>query len=135
MRAVAVLAVFLTSVGASAATKPKPVTLVGELYPTSPGAFTYTGTWRARGAIADKGSLTAAPTLISTAAVTAVDKLTGAHGKLVLKLWGPPDDLAHWHWSLTSGTGAYKKLRGGGTAAVDQSNPDHVHEVLKGTLR
>jgi hypothetical protein len=136
MRFGAVLVILgVLAAGAAAATKPKPVTIVGELYPTSPGAFTYTGTWTAKGAIVDKGTLTGAPTLISTAKVTAVDHFKGAKGRLVLQLWGPPDDLAHWHWSLTSGTGPYRKLKGGGTAFVDQSNPDHVHEVLKGTLR
>jgi hypothetical protein len=132
--AAVILAVGLLAAGAAAASKPKRVTITGELFPTTPGGYSYTGTWTLKGGLVDKGTLTAAPTLISTAAITAVDKLAGAHGKLVLKLWGPPDDLAHWHWSLTSGTGTYKKLKGGGTAFVDQSNPDHVHEVLRGTL-
>jgi hypothetical protein len=131
LRAVAIGLVALTPFAA----KPKPVTIVGELVPTSPGAFTYTGSWTLKGGLADRGTLTAAPTLISNAGITAVDKLAGRRGRLVLKLHGPPDDLAHWRWSVVSGTGAYAKLRGGGTASVDQSDPDHVHEVLRGTLR
>jgi len=133
--AAATLVLGLLAASAAAATTPKRVTIVGELYPTTPGAFTYTGTWTAKGGIADKGTLTGAPTLISAQAITAVDKLKGRRGRLVLKLTGPPDDLAHWRWSITSGSGLYKKLRGGGTAVVDQSDPDHVHEVLRGTVR
>lgn len=130
MRLAVLAALALAAAGATG----KSVTIVGDLQPTAPGAFTYNGTWRASGAIADRGTLTAGTTLISTSGITAIDKLKGRRGSLVLKLQGSPIDLAHWRWSVVSGTRLYRGLHAAGTAAIDQSDPNNVHEVLKGKL-
>jgi len=128
----AVLAAVTLAAGGAAG---KSVTIAGELQPTAAGAFTYVGTWHASGAIADSGKLTAGTTLISTQGITAIDKLKGKRGSLVFKLPGSGTDLAHWRWSIVSGTGRYKGLHASGTAAIDQSDPNNVHEVLKGKVK
>jgi hypothetical protein len=120
--------VVLAIAPAATASPPKALTL--DLHGHLTGPSTLEGVWQAAGSVSDSGTYTesfrfagGSPTMPRT--VHTHKTLVGAEGTLRLRaeavvIWQSPTvaTFKAGNWRITSGTGAYRHLRAGGTPAV-----------------
>jgi hypothetical protein len=137
----AVVAATAYVVAPSLATPPTLRSVEIVLTGTVTGPDSVAGTWTSSGAISDHGSYVETFSFEGST-IRGIKTLTGAHGTITLKVEAEvvatsPTTIAfeHGFWKIVAGTGAYARLKGGGSSATDPGTADLATGAVSVTHR